>query len=213
MFDDFGLNRRDDGFDPFSVMLFKALQVVSFLFFLALLAMAPKASEGKVDSKAEFIITMDWPDSHSDDLDLMVENPGGEIAWYRHKEAGFLTLDRDDRGGIHDTILINGRRVSTPIREEVVTVRGVVAGEYTVNITHYVATTNKPVPANVRVQKLNPVARVIWEGQVMVDHKGDEKTAVRFTLDDKGAVVSSNTRQKSLLNILGASSVLGGEGK
>lgn len=213
MFDDFGLNRRDDGFDPFSVMLFKALQVVSFLFFLALLAMAPKASEGKVDSKAEFIITMDWPDSHSDDLDLMVENPGGEIAWYRHKEAGFLTLDRDDRGGIHDTILINGRRVSTPIREEVVTVRGVVAGEYTVNITHYVATTNKPVPANVRVQKLNPVARVIWEGQVMVDHKGDEKTAVRFTLDDKGAVVSTNTRQKSLLNILGASSVLGGEGK
>ena len=79
MFDDFGMGRRDDGFDPFSVMLFKALQVVSFLFFLALLAMAPKASEGKVDSKAEFIITMDWPDNHPDDLDLMVENPGGEI--------------------------------------------------------------------------------------------------------------------------------------
>jgi hypothetical protein len=213
MFDDFGMNRRDDGFDPFSVMLFKALQVVSFLFFLALLAMAPKASEGKVDSKAEFIITMDWPDSHPDDLDLMVETPGDEIAWYRHKEAGFLTLDRDDRGGIHDTILINGRRVSTPIREEVVTVRGIVAGEYTVNITHYVATTNKPVPANVRVQKLNPVARVIWEGQVLVDHKGDEKTAVRFTLDDKGTVVATNTRPKSLLNILGASSTLGGEGK
>lgn len=213
MFDDFGLNRRDDGFDPFSVMLFKALQVVSFLFFLALLAMAPKASEGKVDSKAEFIITMDWPDSHPDDLDLMVETPGGEIAWYRHKEAGFLTLDRDDRGGGHDTILINGRRVSTPIREEVVTVRGIVAGEYTVNITHYVATTNKPVPVNVRVQKLNPVARVIWEGQLLVDHKGDEKTAVRFTLDDKGAVVATNTRPKSLLNILGASSTLGGEGK
>ena len=213
MFDDFGLNRRDDGFDPFSVMLFKALQVVSFLFFLALLAMAPKASEGKVDSKAEFIVTMDWPDNHPDDLDLMVENPGGEIAWYRHKEAGFLTLDRDDRGGGHDTILINGRRVSTPIREEVVTVRGIVPGEYTVNITHYVATTNRPVPANVRVQKLNPVARVIWEGQLFVDHKGDEKTAVRFTLDDKGAVVATNTRPKSLLNILGASNTLGGEGK
>jgi hypothetical protein len=92
-------------------------------------------------------------------------------------------------------------------------VRGIVAGEYTVNITHYVATTNKPVPANVRVQKLNPVARVIWEGQVLVDHKGDEKTAVRFTLDDKGTVVATNTRPKSLLNILGASSTLGGEGK
>ena len=213
MFDDFGLNGREDPFDPFSVMLFKALQVVAFLFFLALLAMAPKTTEGKVDSKAEFIITMDWPDNHPDDLDLMVEDPGGNIAWYRHKEAGFLTLDRDDRGGVHDTIFINGKRVATPIREEVTTIRGLVAGEYTVNVAHYVATTGKPVPANVRVQKLNPVARVIYEGQVTVDHKGDEKTVVRFRLDEKGEVVDINHREKSLLNILGASRPTEGDNK
>jgi hypothetical protein len=205
MFDDFGFNGRDDGFDPFSVMLFKALQVVAFLFFLAVLAMAPKASEGKVDSKAEFIITMDWPDNSPDDVDLMVQDPGEEIAWYRHKEAGFLTLDRDDRGGVHDTILISGRRASTPIREEVLTIRGIVAGEYVVNVSQYVAASHKPVPVNVRVQKLNPVARVIYEGQVKVDHRGDEKTAVRFTLDAKGDVTDINHREKSLLNILGAS--------
>ena len=205
MFDDFGFNGREDGFDPFSVMLFKALQVVAFLFFLAVLAMAPKASEGKVDSKAEFIITMDWPDNHPDDIDLMVQDPAENIAWYRHKEAGFLTLDRDDRGGVHDTIMINGRRVSTPFREEVCTIRGVAPGEYVVNVSHYVATTHKPVPVNVRVQKLNPVARVIYERQVTVDHRGDEKTAVRFTLDAKGEVTDINHREKSLLNILGSS--------
>jgi hypothetical protein len=205
MFDDFGFNGRDDGFDPFSVMLFKALQVVAFLFFLAVLAMAPKASEGKVDSKAEFIVTMDWPDNSPDDVDLMVQDPAEEIAWYRHKEAGFLTLDRDDRGGVHDTILISGRRASTPIREEVLTIRGIVAGEYVVNVSQYVAASHKPVPVNVRVQKLNPVARVIWEGQVKVDHRGDEKTAVRFSLDAKGDVTDINHRDKSLLNILGAS--------
>ncbi len=205
MFDDFGFNNRDEGFDPFSVMLFKALQVVAFLFFLAVLAMAPKASEGKVDSKAEFIITMDWPDNHPDDIDLMVQDPAENIAWYRHKEAGFLTLDRDDRGGVHDTIMINGRRVSTPIREEVCTIRGIAPGEYVVNVSHYVATTHTPVPVSVRVQKLNPVARVIYEGQVTVDRRGDEKTAVRFTLDGKGDVIDINHRQKSLLNILGAS--------
>jgi hypothetical protein len=175
--------------------------------------MAPKTSEGKVDSKAEFIITMDWPDNHPDDLDLMVQDPGENIVWYRHKEAGFLTLDRDDRGGVHDTIMIAGRRVSTPIREEVVTLRGLVPGEYTVNVTHYVATTHSAVPANVRVQKLNPVARVVWEGQVKVDHRGDEKTAVRFRLDEKGEVVEVHTRPKSLLNILGASRPVEGDAK
>ena len=50
---------------------------------------------------------MDWPDNHPDDLDLMVQDPRGNVAWYRHKEAGFLTLDRDDRGGLNDTIVVN----------------------------------------------------------------------------------------------------------
>ena len=38
MMDDFGLYPREEPFDPLGVMLFKALQVIAFLFFLALLA-------------------------------------------------------------------------------------------------------------------------------------------------------------------------------
>ena len=36
MIDEFGLYNREEPFDSMSVMLFKALQVVAFLFFLAL---------------------------------------------------------------------------------------------------------------------------------------------------------------------------------
>ena len=186
-------------FDPFSVMLFKALQVIAFLFFLALLAIAPDSKEGKVDTKAEFIITMDWPDSHPDDLDLFVQDPIGNIAWYRHREAGFLTLDRDDRGGANDFILVNGRKIASPIREEIVTVRGIVAGEYTVNVSHFQATTGRPVEATVKVQKLNPTAQVIFDDKVTVDHTGDEKTALRFWLDAEGRVIDVQRRPKSLL--------------
>jgi hypothetical protein len=199
MIDEFGLYPREEPFDPFSVMLFKALQVVSFLFFLALLAISPEAKDGKVDSKAEFIVTMDWPDNHPDDLDLFVQDPTGNIAWYRHREAGFLVLDRDDRGGANDSIVVNGKKISSPIREEIVTVRGVIPGEYTVNVSHFHATTNLPVSATVKVQKLNPTAQVIFDDAVMVDHTGDEKTAVRFTLDADGKVTDVNRRQKSLM--------------
>lgn len=180
MLDDFGLYPRDENFDPLGVMLFKALQVIAFLFFLALLAVSPDSKEGKIDSKAEFIITMDWPDNHPDDLDLFVQDPAGNIAWYRHREAGFLTLDRDDRGGANDFIVVNGKKIYSPIREEIVTVRGILAGEYTVNISHFQATTGEPVLANVKVQKLNPTAQVIFDDKLKVDHTGDEKTAVRF---------------------------------
>ena len=199
MLDDFTLYPREEPFDPFSVMLFKALQVVAFLFFLALLAISPDAKEGKIDSKAEFIITMDWPDNHPDDLDMFVQDPLGNIAWYRHREAGFLTLDRDDRGGANDFIVVNGRKIPSPIREEIVTVRGIVAGEYTVNVSHFQATTGQPVEATVKVQKLNPTAQVIFDDKVMVNHTGDEKTAVRFRLDAEGRVIDVQRRPKSLM--------------
>ncbi len=197
--DEFGLYPREENFDPFSVMLFKALQVVAFFFFIALLAISPDKKDGKIDSKAEFLITMDWPDNHPDDIDLFVQDPIGNIAWYRHREAGFLTLDRDDRGGANDFIMVNGRKVPSPIREEIVTVRGIVAGEYTVNVSHFQARTGQPVEVNVKVQKLNPTAQVIFDDHVTVDHTGDEKTAVRFTLDAEGKVIDVSRRPKSLL--------------
>ena len=199
MMDDFSLYPREEPFDPFSVMLFKALQVIAFLFFIALLMASPASNGGKIDSKAEFIITMDWPDNHPDDLDLFVQDPVGNIAWYRHREAGFLTLDRDDRGGANDFIVVNGKKIPSPVREEIVTVRGIVAGEYTVNVSHFRATTGQPVPVNVKVQKLNPTAQVIFDNKLMVDHAGDEKTALRFWLDAEGKVVDVQQRQKSLL--------------
>ena len=108
MIDDFDLLPREDAFDPFSVVLFKALQVLAFLFFIALLIVAPKAKEGKVDSKAEFLITVDWPDNHPDDIDTFVQDPLGNVAWFRRREAGFMVLDRDDRGGINDFVMVNG---------------------------------------------------------------------------------------------------------
>jgi hypothetical protein len=199
LIDDFGLYPREEPFDPFSVMLFKALQVIAFLFFIALLSVSPDEKNGKVDSKAEFIITMDWPDNHPDDLDLFVQDPAGNIAWYRHREAGFMVLDRDDRGGANDFIIVNGKKISSPIREEMVTIRGIVPGEYVVNVSHFVATTGLPVPATVKVQKLNPTAQVIFEDKVFVDHTGDEKTAVRFTVDAEGKVTDVNRRPKSLM--------------
>ena len=142
---------------------------------------------------------MDWPDNHPDDLDLFVQDAVGNIAWYRHREAGFMVLERDDRGGANDFILVNGKKIASPIREEIVTVRGIVPGEYTVNISHFQATTGQPVPATVKVQKLNPTTQVIFDNVISVDHTGDEKTAVRFTLDQAGNVLDVNSRPKSLI--------------
>jgi hypothetical protein len=199
--DSFGNYPQDRPFDPFSVMLFKALQVVTFLFFIALLVMNPQAKEGKVESKAEFIVTMSWPDAHPDDVDLYVEDPGGNIVWYHEREAGFMVLDRDDRGGANNSITVNGRKFASPIRQETVTIRAIVAGEYTVNVNHYLATTGRPVPVTVKVEKLNPTVQVIYYDTLMLDHSGQEDTAVRFRVAENGEVTDVSRRAKSLIQL------------
>ena len=50
-----------------------------------------------------------------------------------------------------------------------------------------------------KVQKLNPTAQVVFDDKVVVDHTGDEKTAVRFKVDAGGKVIDVFQRPKSLL--------------
>ena len=202
MIDEFELMPPEEPFDPFSVMLFKALQVLAFLFFIALLAIAPEAKDGKIDSKAEFLVTMSWPDQHPDDFDMFVQDPIGNMVWYRRREAGFMLLDRDDRGGANNFILINGRKVLSPIRQETVSIRGIVAGEYTVNIYHFIAMGREVVPVSVKVEKLNPTVQVVHYAKIMMETAGTERTAVRFSIDAGGGIVDVNFREKSLLQTI-----------
>jgi hypothetical protein len=199
--DTFGNYPVERPFDPFSVMLFKALQVVAFLFFIALLAMNPETKQGKIDTKAEYIITLSWPDSHPDDIDLYAEDPLGNIVWYHEREAGFMVLDRDDRGGLNNSITVNGRKVANPIRQETISIRGIVAGEYTVNVNYYLATQGAPVPVTVKIEKVNPHVEVVSYDNVMLEHMGQEKTAARFKIAANGDVLDVNHRNKSLIQL------------
>jgi hypothetical protein len=197
----FGNYPVDRPFDPFSVMLFKALQVVAFLFFIALIAMNPETKEGKIDTKAEYIITLTWPDSHPDDIDLYAEDPLGNIVWYHEREAGFMVLDRDDRGGLNNSITVNGRKVANPIRQETISIRGIIAGEYTVNVNYYLATQSAPVPVTVKIEKVNPHVEVVAYDTVTLEHMGQEKTAARFKIAANGDILDVNHRDKSLIQL------------
>jgi hypothetical protein len=170
----FGNYPVDRPFDPFSVMLFKALQVVAFLFFIALIAMNPETKEGKIDTKAEYIITLTWPDSHPDDIDLYAEDPLGNIVWYHEREAGFMVLDRDDRGGLNNS---------------------------TVNVNYYLATQPTPVPVTVKIEKVNPHVEVVAYDTVTLEHMGQEKTAARFKIAANGDILDVNHRDKSLIQL------------
>jgi hypothetical protein len=191
--------RRVDELDPFSDLLFNTLLAFVMLFAVAMVAMNPKAKTGVIDAKAEFIITVTWPDMDPNDVDTWVQDPAGNLVWFRAREGGMMHLDRDDRGLQGDTIVINGQQVVNPLNQEVVTIRGFAPGEYTVNLHYYETKNGQPVTATVSVVKVNPKATVVFYGTTTLQRKGDEATAARFTVDRDGGVSSVNTLAKTLV--------------
>lgn len=185
-------------FDTFTDLLFNSCVGFAFFFFLAFAMINPVAKTGEVDSDAELLFTVRWPDGHADDIDMYVEDPLGNVVWYHQREAGLMHLDRDDRGVFKDVILVNGEERINPLNEEIVSVRGLLDGEYVVNVVHYIATTIEPVPVTVKVEKLNPSLRVLYYGEVMLNGTGEERTVVRFTLNGPD-ITDVNERPVSLV--------------
>jgi hypothetical protein len=184
--------------DPFTDLLFNALLGFTLLFFISILFMNPIAKLGNINYKAEYIITVSWPQNQPDDIDLWVEDPHGERVSYLQKEAGWLHLDRDDQGNLNDTVMIDGRKVVHPINQEVVTIRGILSGEYVVNLHYYQSQSNTPVKANIKVEKVNPILRLVYIGEMTLDKVDDEKTVLRFELDNNGEIVGMNRLEKTL---------------
>ncbi len=187
--------------DAFTDLLFNTLLGFAFMFFISFMLIADTDDGGNIEAKAEYIISVSWPDQHPDDVDVLVEDPRGEILWFDNRDTGSMHLDRDDRGRHQDQIVINGKTISNPINQETVTLRAVVPGEYVINLLHYKANYSESLPVSVKLEKLNPEVKLIYYGTHHLGGTGHEVTATRFTIDSEGVTTTSNLA-KSLLTVV-----------
>ena len=190
---------EDNSGDAFTDLLFNALLGFAFMFFISFSLIQKPLKDGNLESKAEFIISVEWEDYHPDDVDLIVEDPKGNIVYFQNKEVGLMHLDRDDRGTIADRIIIDGKNIENPANQEIVTIRGYMAGEYVVNLLHYKANFVVPLKIKVKIEKINPRVQTIYFGDHFLTKTGHELTAVRFFLDEKGNIKDLNFQEKLLI--------------
>lgn len=193
-----GRNRFTLNADPFIDLLFNCLLGFSFLYLITLLYINPEDKLANVEKQAEYIITANWPDNLADDIDLWVKGPDGRTASYLNKEAGWLHLDRDDRGEVNDIIIIDGQEKIYPVNQEIITVRKMHPGEYIVNVYFYNAVSDVPVPVDVRVDRVNPRFRTVFQDDVELLGMDHELTAIRFTIDEDGDVGQFSTLPATL---------------
>ena len=185
--------------DVFTDLLFNALLGFAFMFAIAFMLINDSKDAGSMDTKAEVLISIQWPDDHPDDVDAVVEDPQGGLVWYHNRDSGLMHLDRDDRGNLADKITSKGEVISNPINQETVTVRGLQSGEYVINLLHYKSNYQDPLPVTVKVEKLNPSVELIYYGEHFLMGVGDEKTALRFIVDGQKNITDLNQFPKKLL--------------
>ena len=190
---------KTEGQDAFTDLLFNTLLGFAFMFAIAFMLISDPTEGGKIESKAEILISVRWPDKHPDDVDAIVESPEGDLVWYHNRDTGLMHLDRDDRGIFADKMNVNGAVISNPINQETVTIRALQSGEYVVNILHYQANYDEPLTVDVKVEKLNPEVELIYYGSHELEGVGDEETAVRFSVDSQKNISNVNQMPKRLL--------------
>ena len=190
---------KGDEQDVFTDLLFNALLGFAFMFAIAFMLINDSQDAGSIDTKAEVLISIQWPDDHPDDVDAVVEDPQGGLVWYHNRDSGLMHLDRDERGNLADKITYKGEVISNPINQETVTVRGLQSGEYVINLLHYKSNYQDPLPVTVKVEKLNPSVELIYYGEHFLMGVGDEKTALRFIVDGQKNITDLNQFPKKLL--------------
>ena len=185
-------------------MLFNMTLAFAFLFLMAFLLIRPPAeSQKSIQMKAEFILTLTWPDGSLDDQDLWLLLPNGKKLGYSRKDLGYATLDRDDRGAFGNFFPDDkGVMQLIPSRREIITIRAIMPGRYVVNVHTYSqantwgefqSTTLMPYNTTVTLSKINPIVTDIIKKNVLVERVAEQVTAFAFTIDEEGKVISVET--------------------
>lgn len=184
-------------------LLFITLLGFVYLFFVAYLQMNPEAQKADIETKAEYVITVTWPKDFESDVDTWIEDPAGNIIYFRQKDRGLAHLDRDDLGNRNDSVIVNGQTIIYPYNQEIVTIRGYISGEWVLNIHLYSKRDELPVPVTVKMDKLNPSLVTVLVKTIILKKKWEEITVGRFVMAADGDIIEWIDIPKQLVEMKG----------
>lgn len=155
--------------------------------------------EASIRTDGAYAVTVEWPDGSLDDVDLYVRDPAGNIAYFSSRDVGLMHLEHDDQGAASDNAKTEAGSVTVERNEERVILRGIMAGEYVVNVHMYNKRDPSTTPVTVSLYRLKGEDEEVAKRELALVNKGEETTAFRFTLNADGSFVGSNTLSRSLV--------------
>ncbi len=201
----------DSGGTVFRDVIMLALMGFVVIVILLLPWINPAKEDINIDTRppGNVIVEIQWQDNLDTDVDLWVQGPGDVPVGYSNKGGELFNLLRDDLGRQSDVTTINYENSFS---------RGIVAGEYTINL-HLYRNQSGVIPITVIVVvsvKKDPDAstKQILTRTVDLTAVGQDITVFRFDLSEDGQLDrdSVNDFYKSLRSGRTSSGSPGGPG-
>ena len=112
--------------------MFNLLVGFVYLFIIAFILINPNSEKTRRSKKSRIYGSYRMA-KFNDDIDLWVKSPDGKTVSFVKKENGIMNLEKDDLGVANDsTVDEYGQRKVIYINREVITIRGILAGQYQV---------------------------------------------------------------------------------
>lgn len=190
-----------DDNDDATATVFRDVLMLTLVGFVAMvILMLPHLAETsdqtqEQDSPGSVVAEIHWPNDIEVDVDLWVQAPNDIPVGFHNQNGNHFNLLRDDLGTAGD---------ATNRNYEIAYSRGLVAGEYIVNVHQYghlVAGQPVPVEVAVSVRPLYGTLEQILHTTILLSRKNEETTAFRFKLTKRGELVdgSVSTLNKRLI--------------
>ena len=192
-------------------LLFNIIVGVAFLFLIAFILINPVSKKHDVESKADFLIILEWDSKSHDDIDLWMRDPLGNVMSFRSKDVGFMHLDRDDLGARNDKVTLpDGTIKYIALNREIAALRGTLEGWYIVNVHVYRKNrtidedgTLRFVPTTTTVEliQVNPY-RIKIMHELVLEKQGQEFTLFAFRLSHTGEVMETKKEDIPFVSLL-----------
>ena len=184
--------RKFFSFRPFIDVLFCCLLMLVAILFLL------KTEEDKTKSRPPNVIyevVLTWDGESEDDLDLYVRAASGHTVSFNRREGGqgsLISLDHDALGKRRNNTLGEGQEGTViPFNEEVVSFRGVTAGENIVTVHVYAKRDEGSTKGTIKLIKIKPFKEVVTKERQFAT-TGEEIIGFRFRTDKDGNVLEIN---------------------
>ena len=168
---------------------------------ISFLMIKPMVKKSDAKNNAAYAIVVTWPDGCLDDVDSWLEDPRGKLVWFRSKETEVAHLDRDDLGMANDILqLADGSVIRNERNQEIITIRGFIAGEWTLNIHMYKKRVQDPTPVTVTIDRINPSYKTLLMKKIILETAWQEETVSRFDMLPSGDILSWSDLPKKLVD-------------